>query len=137
MTRDLEVLPRWLQEFKRFQTLKSQFYLYGNVYDSFYFPINWNLPEETESLQWARFNDICKLLTFYLKSQGYEIITYYDLVDGLSVESADPSINRSNIIDHLSKDNPNNKIRLASNNPDLIDRNLGEALNFFSSLSFQ
>lgn len=32
--------PRWLQEFKRFQSLKSQFYLYGNVYDCYYFHIN-------------------------------------------------------------------------------------------------
>jgi len=103
-----KVFPGWMQEFKRFQTLKSQFYLFGNVYDCYYFPVNYHTAKDTQDLKWARFNDLKLLLKLYLKNEGYEIISYYDVIDGIDVESnTSADINKDNIVKYLIENGAN------------------------------
>ena len=80
--------PTWLQEFNRFKALKSEFFLYGNIYDCYYFPINYKGATNNAELKFAKFNDIKELLKKFLKEEGYDIITYFDIIDGLEVGDA-------------------------------------------------
>jgi ATP-dependent Clp protease ATP-binding subunit ClpA len=77
--------PTWLDEFNRFKALKSEFFLHGNIYDCYYFPINYKTATTNEELKFAKFNNIKELLKKFLKEEGYEIITYFDIIDGLEV----------------------------------------------------
>lgn len=130
-----KILPSWLQEFKRFQSLKSQFYLFGNVYDCYYFPVNYHQAGSEDELKWARFNDISLLLRLYLKNAGYEIVAYYDVIDGFDIESAkDADIDRDNIVKFLIETVPNAKGFLESKKISNIEKKLGDALSFFRLL---
>lgn len=129
-----KIFPRWMQEFKRFQTLKSQFYLYGNVYDCYYFPVNYHKTESINALKWARFNDIRYLLKLYLKNEGYEIIAYYDVIDGFDIESIDTEISKHNLIEFLGENNANVKSYFASKQIDKIEKNLSDTLSLFRFL---
>jgi ATP-dependent Clp protease ATP-binding subunit ClpA len=80
--------PTWLEEFNRFKALKSEFFLYGNIYDCYYFPINYKTATNSNELKFAKFNDIKDILKKFLKEEGYDIITYFDIIDGLEVGEA-------------------------------------------------
>jgi ATP-dependent Clp protease ATP-binding subunit ClpA len=99
------IFPRWLQELKRFQALKSEFFLYGNVYDCYYFPVNYGEAADESALSYAKFNDIGELLRQYLFSQGFEVVAYFDVIDGLSVRSADASVTPDNLVASLQLKN--------------------------------
>lgn len=129
-----KIFPRWMQELKRFQTLKSQFYLYGNVYDCYYFPVNYHTAEDEQELRWAKFNDIRQLLMLYLRNEGYEIITYYDIIDGFIVESLDQEINRNTITNFLFQNNREIRNYFGSVKIDAIEKNIGDTLSFFRFL---
>ncbi len=130
-----EIFPGWMQEFKRFQTLKSQFYLYGNVYDCYYFPVNYHTGEKKKALKWARFNDLKLLLKLYLKNEGYEIITYFDVIDGIEVESpVDEDLDRENIVKFLVEHVPGAKSLLESKKISNIEKKISDALSFFRLL---
>lgn len=128
------IFPRWMQEFNRFQALKSQFFLYGNVYDCYYFPVNYHMVEKSGDLKWARFNDIRYLLSLYLKNEGYETIVYYDIIDGLAVESIDSEICRENLLEQLGENNPNIKSYFGSKNIENIEKNVSDTLSLFRFL---
>jgi ATP-dependent Clp protease ATP-binding subunit ClpA len=96
-----KIFPKWLQELKRFQALKSEFFLYGNVYDCYYFPVNYKDVQDEKTLTYAKFNDTKELLQQYLFSQGFEVISYFDVIDGLSVESNDKTVTTDNIASAL------------------------------------
>jgi len=116
--------PTWLDEFNRFKALKSEFFLHGNIYDCYYFPINYKTATANEELKFAKFNNIKELLKKFLKEEGYEIITYFDIIDGLEVGDANdtnpkytlanlastgiekPSENFDKIIERASLGNP-------------------------------
>ncbi len=100
-----DIFPNWLQEFKRFQALKSQFYLYGNIYDCYYFPINYKDCKSIDELKYAKFNDVRELLQRYLLLQEYEVISYFDVVDGISLISSDPEITIDNVCTALQLKN--------------------------------
>ena len=123
-----------MQEFKRFQALKSQFFLYGNVYDCYYFPVNYHQAESNNDLKWARFNDIRCLLNLYLKNEGYEIIVYYDMIDGLTVESIDPEISEKNLLQQLGDNDPKIKPYFGSKKIDRIEKNVNDTLSLFRFL---
>lgn len=93
------VFPKWLQELKRFQALKSEFFLFGNVYDCFYI---YNEGGQSENqFRFAKFNDTKELLQQYLFSEGFEVVSYYDIIDGFQVKSSDNTITIENIINTL------------------------------------
>lgn len=96
-----KIFPRWLQELKRFQALKSEFFLYGNVYDCYYFPVNYKDVVDESTLSYAKFNDVRELLQQYLFSQGFEVVSYFDVIDGMSVKSNDEAVTLDNIIASL------------------------------------
>jgi len=100
-----DIFPSWLQEFRRFQALKSQFYLYGNIYDCYYFPVNFNDVKEISALKYAKFNDVKDLLQRYLLLQNYELVSYFDVVDGISLLSPDNSITFDNLCNQLQLKN--------------------------------
>lgn len=129
-----KIFPRWMQEFKRFQALKSQFFLYGNVYDCYYFPVNYHQSESNSDLKWARFNDIKYLLNLYLKNEGYEIIVYYDMIDGMTVESIDPEISDKNLLQQLGDNDPKVKSYFGSKKIDRIEKNVNDTLSLFRFL---
>lgn len=94
--------PRWLSEFRRSQTLKSVVFLHGNIYDSHCFPTKLETPDS----KWAVFSDSVQLLQHYLRQDGYELVTYYDQVDGLEVRHcSDDSLNTANLLPWLSDNN--------------------------------
>jgi ATP-dependent Clp protease ATP-binding subunit ClpA len=101
--------PSWLQEFKRFQALKSQFFIYGNVYDSYYFPVNYKETLKENELRHIKFPDIQSLLIEYLLKEEFEVVTYFDIIDGLSIQSNDDTINEDNLVNalNLTKEAPN------------------------------
>lgn len=100
-----KIFPKWLQELKRFQALKSEFFLYGNVYDCYYFPRNYqNVTNESE-LKYTPFETCKDLLQVYLYSQGFEVITYFDIIDGITIESNDKSVTTDNIVSTLKLEN--------------------------------
>ena len=129
-----KIFPRWMQEFKRFQALKSQFFLYGNVYDCYYVPVNYHQAESNSDLKWARFNDIRYLLNLYLKNEGYEIIVYYDIIDGLTVESINPEISEKNLLQQLGDNDPKVKSYFGSKKIDRIEKNVNDTLSLFRFL---
>lgn len=93
--------PTWLEEFNRFKALKSEFFLYGNIYDCYYFPINYKTATNSDELKFAKFNDIKELLKKFLKEEGYDIITYFDIIDGLEVGGANET-NPKYTLDNLA-----------------------------------
>jgi len=129
-----KVFPKWMQEFKRFQSLKSQFYLYGNVYDCYYFPTNHHQAQNSDELKWAKFNNLRQLLKLYLKNEEYEIICYYDIIDGLDVESSDPAINKETISKFLSENNSNVREYFKSKDIKNVESNLSDILSLFRFL---
>lgn len=130
-----KVFPRWMQEFKRFLPLKSQFYFYGNVYDSFYLPTNLQPQPEKADLGWAKFDTIEKFLVdVFLKSEGYEIICTYDWIDGLKGLAEGPDWKKSNISRFIKSplvlaDDSIYNLPLGQ-----IEKNLSDTLTFFRIL---
>jgi ATP-dependent Clp protease ATP-binding subunit ClpA len=84
--------PKWLEELNRFKALKSEFFLHGNIYDCYYFPINYKTAENDDNLSFAKFNNIKDLLIEYLKIEEFEQICYFDRIDGLEVVSENISV---------------------------------------------
>ncbi len=128
------LFPKWMQEFRRFQALKSLFFLYGNVYDCYYFPINYQQVEEEDDLRWPKFPRIQELLKFYLKNEGFEIIAYYDIIDGLEVESSDAQINRETLLQFLTNNDTSARSYFASKKIEGIEKNLSDTLSLFRYL---
>jgi ATP-dependent Clp protease ATP-binding subunit ClpA len=92
-----QIFPRWLQELRRFQALKSEFFLYGNVYDCYYFPVNFREAQNESELRFTKFDEISQLLQRYFFGQGFDVVFYFDVIDGLRIASADNSVNADNI----------------------------------------
>ncbi len=126
-----KIFPKWLQELKRFQALKSEFFLYGNVYDCYYFPVNYNEVQDEKALTYAKFNDTRELLQQYLFSQGFEVITYFDVIDGISVESNDKTITTDNVVSTLQLKNKDADSYLK----DAKAKKLDGAISFFRELT--
>jgi ATP-dependent Clp protease ATP-binding subunit ClpA len=129
-----ESFPRWMSEFRRFQNLKSQIFLYGNVYDCYYFPVNHNVAKNEAELQWSKFSGIEALMRRYLLNENYEIVAYYDIIDGLEIHSSDENINKNTILKLLAEDN--NKAKEDYSNADIkqVENNLDNVLSFFRYL---
>jgi len=123
--------PRWMQELARFQALKSQFYLYGNIYDCYYFPLNHHDAESVDALQWARFNDISHLLAEYFDREGYNTVCYYDVIDGLRVHSSDKQVSRANILQFISAGNDDARQYFDGVKIEQVDTSTEDALQFF------
>lgn len=90
--------PKWLDELNRFKALKSEFFLYGNIYDCYYFPINYKSVSDPSQLKFLKYNDIKGLLIEYLTQEEYEIISYFDIVDGMELTSPDNKITLDNLV---------------------------------------
>lgn len=124
------IFPRWLNELKRFQSLKSEFFLYGNVYDCYYFPMNYATVADEKSLEYAKFNDIEELLEQYLLSQGFELISYFDVIDGITFRSADNSVNESNVLSMMHVQNTSAESYLKNAKA----KKLEDAISFYREL---
>jgi len=79
--------PRWAREIHRFIGIKSQFLLWGNIYDLFPFPIN-----EKSYLLCPLINYISELV---VKEDGYEAVVCYDVIDGFELIKGDPEMIKS------------------------------------------
>jgi len=73
-----ETMPRWIQELRRNLLMKTLFLLHGNIYDQFLFPVH-----AGEKRQWA-YLPLRLLLHRFFREQGYEVVVFYDQVDGAS-----------------------------------------------------
>ena len=81
------IFPRWVQELRRFQSLKSVIFLYGNIYDAFYFPTNYQEATDDNALVFGKYNNLHELLEAYFLAEGYDTVAYFDVVDGLRIAS--------------------------------------------------
>ncbi len=126
--------PRWMSEFRRFQNLKSQIFLYGNVYDCYYFPVNHNVAENEKDLQWSKFSDIQTLMRRYLLNENYEIVAYYDIIDGLEIHSSDEKITKNTILKFLAEDNKKASDDYSNADIRQVENNLDNVLSFFRYL---
>lgn len=70
-------LPKWHQEIDRFKSFKTTFILDGNVFDLHSYPNHL----EDGSVRYDLLN-LDLYLFKYLQSQGYEMIIYYNHIDG-------------------------------------------------------
>lgn len=72
-------LPHWVRDLQRFLHTKSLFILYGNIYDMLPFPV-----DESGGDKWTYLplDDILHRLL--RKKEGYSLVAYYDLVDGVA-----------------------------------------------------
>lgn len=133
------IFPKWLQELKRFQALKSEFFLYGNVYDCYYFPVNYKDVQDEKSLIFAKFNDTKELLQQYLFLQGFEVICYFDIIDGISIVSEDNAVTIDNIVSLLEfKDESNKKLQIKETVTKYLkgaeSKNVDDAIGFFRAI---
>lgn len=124
------IFPKWLQELKRFQALKSEFFLYGNVYDCYYFPMNYSAVINENELRYTPFENMKDLLQFYLFSQGYEVVSYFDIIDGISIESDDKSVTIENVVSSLQLKNKDADLFLKNAKAKKLD----DAISFFREL---
>ncbi len=68
--------PRWLLEFERYLGIKTQFYLHGNVHDLVCdFGQEGGVP---------RMISLRQFLLKYFRSKGYELVAFFDPLDGFS-----------------------------------------------------
>ena len=70
--------PRWLQDFRRFVPLKSQFFLSGNIKD---FQL---LENDFGSYSWHRLENV---IDSELKNIGYTHVVYYNPLSGFDIPS--------------------------------------------------
>jgi rubrerythrin len=73
-----EQLPRWLKELDRYLPVKTLFLFYGNIYDKLLYPIT-----DRENTRWVYLN-LRELLYRFFLDHSYQIIGFYDVVDGLT-----------------------------------------------------
>jgi ATP-dependent Clp protease ATP-binding subunit ClpA len=124
------IFPAWLQEFKRFQALKSQLFLFGNIYDCYYFPVNYKEAKDESELKYAKFNDIKELLQKYLLLQDFEVVSYFDVIDGISLTSSDPKITIDNVCTSLQLKNKDSEAYLKNAKAKKLD----DAVAFYREL---
>ncbi|MBK8464900.1 MAG: ATP-dependent Clp protease ATP-binding subunit [Chloracidobacterium sp.] len=125
------IFPKWLQELKRFQALKSEFFLYGNVYDCYYFPVNYREVQEENELKYAKFNDIVELLRQYFLSEGFDVVSYFDVIDGISIQSKEGDISESNVIASLQLKHKDIELFLKNAQAKKLD----DAISFYRELN--
>jgi ATP-dependent Clp protease ATP-binding subunit ClpA len=126
------LFPKWLQELERFQTLKSEFFLYGNVYDCYYFPDNYSDISENAIIEYSPYDNLRDLLQEYLRSQGFDVVCYFDVVDGLNIYSSDDSINEKNIVQSLNLSDKEVGLKYLENSR--TKRNIDDAISFYRLL---
>ena len=73
-----ENLPHWMRELKRYLPIKTLFLLHGNIYDQFLYP-----DSDGENVQWS-YEPLRRLLYRFFKDQRYDLIAFYDQVDGFT-----------------------------------------------------
>lgn len=126
-----DIFPKWLQELKRFQALKSEFFLYGNVYDCYYFPVNYKEVQAEDELKYVKFNDIEELLHEYFLAEGFDVVCYFDVIDGIRVRSQDEEINLDNIIQTLQLEHKDVGLFLKNAQAKKLD----DAVSFYRELN--
>lgn len=124
-----EIFPAWLSELKRFQNLKSQFYLYGSIYDCYYFPVNYKTASTKEELKYPRFPLLNSLLQRYFLTEGFEHIYMFDVIDGLQIKSADREEKMDKVFAKLVDNNPLLEDYKSQRIGDIVE--LDDALNIF------
>jgi flagellar biosynthesis GTPase FlhF len=125
-----DIFPAWLQDFKRFQALKPQLFLFGNIYDCYYFPVNYREVDQQADLKYAKFNDIRELLQKYLTAEGFEIVSWFDTIDGIRITSVDEKITLDNLCTSLQLKNRDSEAYLKNARAKKMD----DAIAFYREL---
>jgi len=76
-------LPRWIRDLQRFLQANSLFILYGNIYDTLPFPL---AKEGEDEWDWT-YLSLDEILHRLLREEGYFLVAFYDLVDGVSFKT--------------------------------------------------
>ena len=79
-----EESPRWLRELARFLPLKNLLFIYGNVLDM----VSFSVGDADDEVFWTE-DILPRFLERYLKGLGYEIVGFFDPVDGLAFSERD------------------------------------------------
>ncbi len=69
--------PRWVREIQRYLQIKSLFIVYGNIYDQLSY-----MEKDEDGPHWSYW-PLDELLHSLLHKEGYEIVLFYDIVDGV------------------------------------------------------
>lgn len=78
-----EAYPKWVRELGRYLPIKTQFYLYGNIYDRLPYAVKNSAAGET---RWTQLY-LRKFLHEILHEYKYKLIAFYDIVDGFTFDS--------------------------------------------------
>jgi len=85
--------PAWIREFSRFLPLKKLLFVYGNILDLISYPIK---RPGSETVYWTE-NDLPDFFERYLLGLRYEIIGFFDPIEGLSFSSPQMESNYNKI----------------------------------------
>ncbi|HPV14446.1 MAG TPA: AAA family ATPase [Candidatus Cloacimonadota bacterium] len=86
----ITVMPRWTQDLHRFLGLKSLFFLHGNIYDCYYYPLNFGKAQSKEELEFCLMDNLAgQFLRYFFLDEEFDLVFYYDVIDGFSVFSRD------------------------------------------------
>jgi len=90
--------PAWIRELVRFTPLKNILFIYGNIYDRVSYPVS---ETANGNLDWTE-SDLYTFFNRFLTTRGYEVIGFFDSVDGLTF--CDPKM--ADIYKRLEKGKP-------------------------------
>ncbi|OEU66979.1 MAG: hypothetical protein BBJ57_05165 [Desulfobacterales bacterium PC51MH44] len=76
--------PRWLRELARFLPLKNLLFIHGNILDLISYPVK---RSESDEVYWTE-SDLPRFFERFLTSLEYEVVGFFDPVDGLTFPSA-------------------------------------------------
>ena len=86
----ITVMPRWTQDLHRFLGLKSLFFLHGNIYDCYYYPLNFGKAQSKKELEFCLMDNLAgQFLRYFFLDEEFDLVFYYDVIDGFSVFSRD------------------------------------------------
>jgi ATP-dependent Clp protease ATP-binding subunit ClpA len=94
--------PAWIRELHRFLPLKNLIFVYGNILDLISYPIT---KEGTSDVAWTE-STLTLFFKRLLSGMGYEVIGFFDPVDGLTWPEDSPQM--ADIYKKLQKGKPIN-----------------------------
>jgi hypothetical protein len=82
---DTILCPAWIRELVRFTPLKNLLFVYGNIYDRVSYPVS---EISDGKMDWTE-SDLYTFFNRFLTTRGYEVIGFFDSVDGLTFSGSD------------------------------------------------
>jgi hypothetical protein len=104
-----QAFPKWIRELDRFLPLKSGLFLYGNIYDAYYYPNNLppaNGTPPAGALEFVVERDLRTLLTRHLLASGYQLVVNWDPIDGFVLDGPNVEVTGATLLQQLKAERP-------------------------------